>query len=91
MEMHVVCRTRALLPPRAYASHVRDCEREGGRTRVRPRKTSINGTPRSSIALRVEPLLPRLARPPDAVTLFHLLAVQTFNAVAAMPTRSLAA
>ena len=31
MEMHVVCRTRALLPPRAYASHVRDCEREGGR------------------------------------------------------------
>ena len=87
MEMHVVCRTRALLPPRAYASHVRDCEREG----VRPRKTSINGTPRSSIARRVEPLLPRLARPPDAVTLFHLLAVQTFNAVAAMPTRSLAA
>ena len=83
MEMHVVCRTRALLPPRAYASHVRDG--------VRPRKTSINGTPRSSIARRVEPLLPRLARPPDAVTLFHLLAVQTFNAVAAMPTRSLAA
>ena len=36
--------------------------REGGRTRVRPRKTSINGTPRSSIARRVEPLLPRLAR-----------------------------
>ena len=88
MEMHVVCRTRALLPPRAYASHVRDCER----ARVRPRKTSINGTPRSSIARRVEPLLPRrLARPPDAVTLFHLLAVRTFNAVAAMPTRSLAA
>ena len=29
-----------LLPPRAYASHVRDW-----RMRVRPRKTSINGTP----------------------------------------------
>ena len=29
--------------------------------------------------------------PPDAVTLFHLLAVRTFNAVEAMPTRSLAA
>ena len=49
MEMHVVCRTRALLPPRAYASHVREwraCGREkraltGRRAEILDRSTDV--------------------------------------------------
>ena len=75
MEMHVVC--HALLP-RAYASHVR----EGGRACGREKRALTGREPRSLDVWSPSLVAPLGPMPPDAVTLFHLLAVQAFIAAA---------